>query len=343
MPQTAARSALLVTALCWAIVVFDGYDLIVYGTVLPELLHEPGWGLTPGSAGLLGSLAFVGMLVGALGAGLLADRIGRRRAILISTVWFSLFTALCAAAQNPAMFGTVRFLAGVGLGGLIPSASALASEFVRPRLRAMVATLMMSGVPIGGTAAALIGRSVIPGSGWRVMFLIALIALVMVVPLCWFRLPESAAYLRSQGRTDEAAAAEARYGLVPAPAQHADLPPAGLRRDRHARHPVPDHRRRGQPLSLRAPWHRPRLGPRGGPDRRRGGPPGRRLAPRRWTRGELQLPGLRHRGRLRRNPPVDLPPPSPGAPPGPPTRLTPHPAEYDAMPNFRQVGPIRPK
>jgi AAHS family benzoate transporter-like MFS transporter len=116
MPPTAARSALLVTALCRVIVVFDGHDLIVYGTVLPESLHERGWGLTSGSAGLLGSLPFVGTLVGAPGPGLLADRIGRRRAILLSTVWSSLFTALCAAAQNPAMFGAFRFLAGAGLG-----------------------------------------------------------------------------------------------------------------------------------------------------------------------------------------------------------------------------------
>src|SRR5687768_1687314 len=93
---TARRGAFLVTALCWLIVVFDGYDLIVYGTVLPRLLEEPGWGLTKSGAGLLGSLAFAGMLIGAVLAGALCDRLGRRGTIIGCTAWFSLFTALCA-------------------------------------------------------------------------------------------------------------------------------------------------------------------------------------------------------------------------------------------------------
>src|SRR6478735_7166848 len=79
-PLAARRPAWLVTLLCWLIVVFDGYDLIVYGTTLPSLLKEKGWDLTPTSAGFIGSLAFAGMLVGALAAGLLSDRLGRQRA-----------------------------------------------------------------------------------------------------------------------------------------------------------------------------------------------------------------------------------------------------------------------
>ena len=90
--ELSTRPAWLVTLLCWLIVVFDGYDLIVYGTTLPSLLTEEGWDLTPTSAGFIGSLAFAGMLVGALGAGLLSDRLGRRRTILWATLWFSLFT-----------------------------------------------------------------------------------------------------------------------------------------------------------------------------------------------------------------------------------------------------------
>lgn len=112
------------TALCWVIVVFDGYDLIVYGTVLPHLLREPGWGLTEASAGLLGSLAFAGMLIGAVLAGTFADLFGRRRTVLACTAWFSAFTALCALASGPEVFGAPRLLAGIGLGGLVPSANA---------------------------------------------------------------------------------------------------------------------------------------------------------------------------------------------------------------------------
>ncbi|WP_219414422.1 MFS transporter [Pseudonocardia nigra] len=209
------RAAITVTVLCWVLVVFDGYDLIVYGTVLPALLAEPGWGLTPATAGLLGSLAFAGMLVGALLAGFLCDRLGRRWTILACTVWFSVFTALCAVATGPEMFGAFRLLAGIGLGGLVPSANALGAEFVAPRRRSLVATLMMSGVPIGGSLAALIGIVVLPGHGWRPMFAIALLAVVVVLPICVFRLPESPAWLRSHGRSTEAERVEQRFGLVP--------------------------------------------------------------------------------------------------------------------------------
>lgn len=204
-------AAATVTLLCWLLIVFDGYDLIVYGTVLPALLEEPGWGMDPGLAGLIGSMAFVGMLLGALAAGFLTDRLGRRRTILACTVLFSVCTAFCGLATGPAMFGTFRLLAGLGLGGLVPAASALGAEFVPARYRPMVATLMMSGIPIGGSIAALVGIGVLPVGGWRPMFWIALLALVLVVPVCMARLPESPAWLRGRGRTAEAEIIEARY------------------------------------------------------------------------------------------------------------------------------------
>jgi MFS transporter, AAHS family, 2,5-dihydroxybenzoate transporter len=213
-----SRAAVMVTALCWVVVVFDGYDLIVYGTVLPALLAEPGWGLTPAAAGLLGSLAFLGMLFGALLAGALCDRLGRRTTILGCVLWFSLFTGLCAIAVGPAALGAFRLLAGLGLGGLVPSANALGAEFVGARHRSVVATLMMSGVPIGGSAAAVIGIAVLPAHGWRPMFGIALLALVLVLPVCVWRLPESPAWLRSRGRVAEAERVERRFGLPGEPA-----------------------------------------------------------------------------------------------------------------------------
>ncbi len=212
--RLSSRPAWLVTLLCWLIVVFDGYDLIVYGTTIPSLLKERGWGLTPASAGFIGSLAFAGMLVGALGAGYLADRLGRRRTILWCTLWFSVFTALCAVAPGPEAFGAFRFVAGLGLGGLVPSANALTSEFVSRRRRSAVSTIMMSGVPIGGSAAALVGLWLLPQHGWRSMYAVAVLAVVVLLPLCAVFLPESPTWLRTRGRVDEAIAVEARHGLV---------------------------------------------------------------------------------------------------------------------------------
>ncbi|MDQ1717957.1 MAG: transporter, family, benzoate transport protein [Pseudonocardiales bacterium] len=217
-PTTSAatrRAVTLITGLCWVIVVFDGYDLIVYGTVLPHLLKQPGWHLGKSGAGLLGSLAFAGMLVGAVFAGTLADRFGRRRTILVCTAWFSVFTAICALAPNPETFGLLRFIGGVGLGGLVPSANALAAEYVGTRSRSVVSTLMMSGVPVGGVLAAVVGIVVLPRYGWRAMFAVALLGVLVIVPICAKWLPESPSWLRIHGRADEAAALERRLGILP--------------------------------------------------------------------------------------------------------------------------------
>lgn len=236
-PKQSTRAAFLVVALCWVTVVFDGYDLIVYGTVLPELLNEPGWDLTPETAGLVGSLAFLGMLVGALVAGVLADRLGRRGAVLLCTAWFSVFTVLCAVAWDPTSFGALRFLSGLGLGGLVPSANALAAEFVPPSRRSLVSTLMMSGVPIGGSLASLLGIGMIPAWGWPSMFVVAALALVVVLPLCWWLLPETAAHHRARGNYARAAEVERRFGLT---AEEADAeaaaatPRSGLFSRQHA-------------------------------------------------------------------------------------------------------------
>lgn len=177
--------------------VFDGYDLIVYGTVQSSLITETGWGLNKATAGTIGSMAFLGMMIGAIFAGRMADSWGRRRTILGCAVVFSIFTVLCAFAPNAAVFGVMRLLAGIGLGGLVPSANALVAELVPTKWRSTIATLMMSGVPIGGSIAALVGIQLIPAFGWQSMFLVAVLALVIVVPLGLKYLPETLTPVRA--------------------------------------------------------------------------------------------------------------------------------------------------
>ena len=105
-------------------ILFDGYDLIVYGAVVPALLRYEPWGLTPTDAGLIGSYALIGMLVGALVAGAVTDLVGRRKVLLISVSWFSLTMAACALAPSAELFGLFRLLGGLGLGGVFPTAIA---------------------------------------------------------------------------------------------------------------------------------------------------------------------------------------------------------------------------
>ncbi|WP_225623745.1 MFS transporter [Rhodococcus rhodochrous] len=187
---TLPRAHVIAVIVCWLFVVFDGYDLIVYGNVISSLQDE--WGISASTAGTLGSLAFVGMMIGAVLAGRLSDAIGRKNAVIGCVVVLSVFTALCAVAPGPVIFGLLRLVAGIGLGGLVPTSNALAAELVPDKWRAAVATMMMSGVPIGGSIAALVGIPVIPNWGWRPMFAFALIPLFVLVPLAIKVLPAHA-------------------------------------------------------------------------------------------------------------------------------------------------------
>ncbi len=94
-----SRAGLWVVAICFVTIVFDGYDLIVYGAVVPSLLKNPDWHLTAGQAGAIGSYALTGMVIGTLCVGALTDIVGRRRIMFASIIWFSL--AMGATAMAP--------------------------------------------------------------------------------------------------------------------------------------------------------------------------------------------------------------------------------------------------
>lgn len=189
--------------LFWAtlIIIFDGYDLVIYGVVLPVLMDE--WNLSPQMAGMLGSSALLGMMFGAVGFGMLADRTGRKSAILICLILFSVTTVINGFAQTPWQFGILRFIAGLGIGGVMPNVVSLVSEYSPKRLRSTMVALMFSGYAIGGMLSAGIGIWIVPNYGWEVMFYIAIFPLLLL-PLIIKYLPESVAFLMAQDQTDEA-------------------------------------------------------------------------------------------------------------------------------------------
>ncbi|WP_326672162.1 aromatic acid/H+ symport family MFS transporter [Streptomyces canus] len=210
---------LLVLAICGITVTADGYDVVVYGAVIPSLLHEPGWHLTPAGAGLIGSFALVGMLIGATTVGTLTDTLGRRRMLIGCLIWFSVMTGLCATATSPEVFGLFRFLAGLGLGGVLPTASALVGEYSHPKTRNLVFATLFSGFPLGGIIAALTGIFALPRFGWQVMFLVGLLPLLLVLPLAIRSLPESIMFLRAKGRHAEADRIADRWSITADDAQ----------------------------------------------------------------------------------------------------------------------------
>lgn len=220
-PPTGSRRGFAVVAICFLTIVFDGYDLIVYGSVVPSLLAERGWDLGPAQIGAIGSYALAGMLVGALVAGAVTDRVGRRRIMLVGIAWFSVAMGLCAVAPGPELFGLFRFLGGLGMGGVLPSAIALTVEYAPRGRRQLWNALMFVGYSVGGVLAAVLALALVGEQGWRVMFWIGVAPLVLVLPAAIAFLPESAGHLLARGRRAEAEALAARYGAVLEPAPEA--------------------------------------------------------------------------------------------------------------------------
>src|SRR5690606_20896353 len=193
----------LIMGLCALLLIFDGYDLFIYGVVLPVIMEE--WGLTPLEAGALGSYALFGMMFGALVFGTLADRIGRKKGITICFLLFSCATVLNGFASTPTEFAIFRFLAGLGCGGLMPNVVALMNEYAPKKLRSTLVAIMFSGYSLGGMCSAGLGIFLLPRFGWEVMFFAAVVPLLLL-PVILRYLPESVGFLVRQGRSEEARA-----------------------------------------------------------------------------------------------------------------------------------------
>ncbi|WP_433465783.1 MFS transporter [Spirillospora sp. CA-128828] len=212
--RTTRRTELTVTALCFAVIVFDGYDLIIYGATLPGLLEYRDWGLTKTEAGAIGSYALIGMLVGALVAGTVTDLIGRRKVMMIGVAWFSLAMIGCALAPSPTWFGLFRMIAGLGLGGVMPTAVALTAEHSRADRRSLNNAIMFSGYSVGGVLAAVLTMNLMPEYGFRVMYWTAA-APLLLVPVLWRLLPESESFLAARGRHEKPKRADLGWGDDP--------------------------------------------------------------------------------------------------------------------------------
>jgi AAHS family benzoate transporter-like MFS transporter len=204
MPNTttARRSAAWVTPLCWSAVLLDGFDLVVLGTVIPVLLRDKVWDITPAGATAVATTGLIGMTIGAMTIGTITDYLGRRRVMILAATIFSIFTLLCAVSTSIAMFGAFRFLAGLGLGGCLPTAITLATEFARRGRASSAATLIMTGYHVGAVLTAVLGLLVMGrgGHGWQWMFVIGGLPGLILAPLMIRYLPESEVFLERRSR-----------------------------------------------------------------------------------------------------------------------------------------------
>ncbi|OEU86088.1 MFS transporter [Streptomyces abyssalis] len=212
---------------------FDAWDIALNGFLMPLLSKD--FGLTVGESGLVATANLVGMAVGAVVWGAIADRIGRKRAFSATLLIFAVFSVLGALSPDYSVFLVLRFLAGVGLGGCIPVDYALVSEFSPRKHRGRILTALDLWWPVGVTLCGLAATLMIPLPGnWRWMLA------TMVLPallLFWVRrgVPESPIYLTRVGREAEARqvidSLVARTGAVPEPYE-IPVPAAGEGSDR---------------------------------------------------------------------------------------------------------------
>lgn len=182
------------------IIVFDGYDLVVFGTITPSLMKE--WGVNPVEVGSLASYALFGVMIGALIFGPIADRIGRKNVIMICTFLFSVFTIMSGFAKTTTDFGIYRFLCGVGFGGVMPNCVAIITDYAPKKLKSSLVTIMFSGYCVGGVISAYAGILLIPEFGWRTLFFIGGLPLVLL-PFVYKFLPDSIGFLLAKGKTKQ--------------------------------------------------------------------------------------------------------------------------------------------
>ncbi|MBR2520241.1 MAG: MFS transporter [Selenomonadaceae bacterium] len=186
--------------------------------VLPVLAKE--WGLSPEQVGWIGSVGLIGMALGAVLAGTVADKFGRKNVFAATVILYSVSTGLCALAWSYESLLTFRFLVGFGLGGELPVAATLMSEYAPTHLRGRFIVLLESFWGLGWLVAALISYFMIPAFGWKLAFVIGALPALYVF-LIRLHMPESIRYLLSKGRIDEAReiilSLEKKLGVVSKP------------------------------------------------------------------------------------------------------------------------------
>jgi len=186
---------------CAAVLFLDGFDTQAIGYVAPVLAKE--WGLTKGALGPVFSAGLFGLMIGALVFGPLADRIGRKKIIILSTLAFGLGALVTAFVQDVNALIAIRFLTGLGLGGAMPNAIALTSEFNPRRRRATMVMIMFCGFSVGAALGGLLAAALIPQFGWRSVFIVGGVAPLLLAPILVLRLPESVRFLTLTGRANQ--------------------------------------------------------------------------------------------------------------------------------------------
>ena len=186
---------------CATVLFLDGFDTTAIGYVAPALAKE--WNIGKAALGPVFSAGLFGLMIGALLFGPLADRLGRKKIIILSTLAFGVGALITAFVNDVNTLLIIRFLTGLGLGGAMPNTVSLTSEFSPKRRRATMVMVMFVGFSIGAALGGLLAAALIPQFGWRSVFVVGGALPLILVPILVLRLPESVRYLALSGHADD--------------------------------------------------------------------------------------------------------------------------------------------
>ncbi len=224
-----------VLLLCTLAQIFDGFDISSIGMAVPALIRS--WGIPGPAFANAFVMSSVGIMAGALASGPIGDRIGRKPVLIASLVVLAVSSLACTQVGSVADLAMLRLITGIGIGMLLPATVALASDYLPERLRAGGIMIMFTGAPLGGFAGGILVSYLLPIHGWPVIFWIAGILPLALLPIVLAWLPESPRFLLAKGRlTPSGARLMGQLGIdLTTPRHHVDVasgnPVAGLFRD----------------------------------------------------------------------------------------------------------------
>ncbi len=211
--------SIMVAALGFLVILLDGFDNYTLSYAAPYILRN--FGITHKAVlGPVFSATLVGTIIGSMSGGYLADKIGRRSIILICCGLIGVPTILVVLITSIQELLALRFIVGIGVGGVAPCLISLATEYAPPRYRATMITVMYAGITVGAAGAGAAGTWLMPSAGWRSMFLIGGISALFTGLLCLLFLPESPSFLLAKDMAKESIRKHAKPNVVPEVAEY---------------------------------------------------------------------------------------------------------------------------
>lgn len=190
----------LVVAITVLLNALDGFDVLSISFASPGIAEQ--WNVERGALGIVLSMELIGMAIGSIFLGQAADRYGRRALVLFCLILMASGMALASTADNITQLSIWRVMTGLGIGGMLAVTNAIASEVSNKEKRSLAISIMVIGYPIGAVAGGTAVSYLLQSNSWPIIFEVGAIATALMIPLVWFALPETPAFLAAQGRPD---------------------------------------------------------------------------------------------------------------------------------------------